>query len=101
MGLLEFLGIQNKRKIKMNEVLENGAVIIDVRSKEEFQQGHVKGSVNMPLPTITGQINKINEMKKPVVLCCASGMRSGSATAILKGAGIECYNGGSWRNLNN
>lgn len=101
MGLLEFFGIQNKRKIKMREVLENGAVIIDVRSKEEFSQGHVGGSVNMPLPGIAGQINKIHKMNAPVVLCCASGMRSGSATSILKGAGIECYNGGSWMNLNN
>ena len=76
------------------------AIIIDVRSEGEFQQGHVKGSINMPLPTITGQIHKIKGMKKPVVLCCASGMRSGSATSILKSAGVECYNGGSWMNLN-
>lgn len=100
MGLLELLGIGKKKKQMIQEVLTNGAVIIDVRSEGEFQQGHVKGSVNMPLPTITGQINKIIGMKKPVVLCCASGMRSGSATSILKSAGIECYNGGSWINLN-
>ncbi|WP_152287731.1 rhodanese-like domain-containing protein [Flavicella marina] len=100
MGLLDFLGIGKKRKKMIQEVLEKGAVIIDVRSEGEFQQGHVAGSINMPLPTITGQINKINKMNKPVVLCCASGMRSGSATSILKGAGIECYNGGSWVNLN-
>ena len=101
MGLLEILGIGKKRKMRVQEMLDKGAVIIDVRSEGEYKQGHVKGSVNMPLPTITGQINKIEAMKKPVLLCCASGMRSGSATSILKGAGIDCYNAGSWMNLNN
>lgn len=99
MGLLELFGFGKKKKM-VQEVIANGAVIIDVRSVGEFSQGHVKGSVNMPLPTIGGQVNKIKKMKKPVVLCCASGMRSGSATSILKSAGIECYNGGSWMNLN-
>jgi phage shock protein E len=36
-----------------------------------------------------------------VITCCASGMRSGSATAILKQAGVEAYNGGSWMSLQN
>ena len=100
MGLLDLLGIGKKKKQMIQEVLKKGEDIIDERSEGEFKQGHVKGSINMPLPSITGQINKINNMKKPVVLCCASGMRSGSATSILKSAGIECYNGGSWVNLN-
>jgi rhodanese-related sulfurtransferase len=100
MGLLDVLGIGKKKKQMIQEAFAKGAVIIDVRSEGEFQQGHVKGSINMPLPTITGQIHKIKGMKKPVVLCCASGMRSGSATSILKSAGVECYNGGSWMNLN-
>tara|TARA_B100000809_G_scaffold119961_1_gene118188 strand:- start:12823 stop:13125 length:303 start_codon:yes stop_codon:yes gene_type:complete len=99
MGLLDLLGIGKKKKQMIQDVLANGAVIIDVRSEGEFQQGHVKGSLNMPLPDISGQITKINKMKKPVVICCAGGMRSGSATSILKSAGVECYNGGSWMNL--
>lgn len=100
MGILELLGIGKKKKQMIQDVLANGGVLIDVRSKEEYQQGHVKGSINMPLQEITGQIHRINKINKPVVLCCASGMRSGSATSILKRAGIECYNGGSWMNLN-
>lgn len=98
MGLLELLGFGKKKKI-VREVVLNGALIIDVRSAGEFKQGHIKGSVNIPLPTISKQIKKISKMKQPIVLCCASGMRSGSATSMLKKAGVDCYNGGSWMSL--
>ncbi len=101
MGLLNLLGIGNKRKNMIQEMLAKGAVVIDVRSKEEYNQGHVKGSINMPLGSITGQINKIQDMNKPVILCCASGMRSGSATSILQSSGVDCCNGGSWMSLAN
>lgn len=99
MGLLDLLGFGKNRKM-IQELIENGAVIIDVRSPGEFAGGHVEGSLNMPLDSIQSQIGKIKKMDKPVVLCCASGMRSGSATSILKREGIEAYNAGSWVNLN-
>ncbi len=81
---------------EMMEALKNGAEIIDVRSEGEFAGGHVKGSKNIPLPKISGQVAKIKKLNKPVVLCCASGMRSSQATSILKSNGITAYNGGSW-----
>lgn len=58
--------------------------------------GHVKGSKNIPLQSIQGQVNKIKKMNKPVVVCCASGMRSAQAASILSQAGIETVNGGGW-----
>lgn len=84
---------------KVNEMLQNGAVIIDVRTADEYKGGHVQGSLNIPLDRLEGQIEKIKKMNKPVVLCCASGMRSGRATSILKEHGITCCNGGSWRQV--
>jgi phage shock protein E len=78
----------------------NGATILDVRTKEEYQQGHIKGSLNIPLQTIQNNLNKIKK-DKPVITCCASGMRSASAKSILKNAGFEVYNGGSWLSLKN
>ena len=87
---------------QIKKALENGAKIIDVRSPGEYAGGHVKGSLNIPLDTIPKNIEKIKGFQKPVVLCCASGMRSGQATDILKKNGIaEVYNGGSLRNLEN
>lgn len=85
----------------MEEMLQRGAVIIDVRSKEEFRMGHVLDSINMPLDTLAANIQKVSELKKPVVLCCASGMRSGRAQSILQQAGIECCNGGGWQSVAN
>jgi phage shock protein E len=94
MGLFSFLGF-GKNKIKA--VLANGAVIIDVRTVHEFDQGKVPGSVNIPVDRIAANAERIKHMDKPVVCCCASGMRSGIAIRTLKAKGIKnVYNGGSW-----
>jgi len=74
--------------------------IIDVRSHAEFMGGHVAGSINIPLQEIGLKINDIKEMEQPVILCCASGMRSGQAQSILSSRGIKCENGGSWMSVN-
>lgn len=99
MGLLSMLGLGGKTE-SMKEFMEKGAVIIDVRSPAEFQGGHIKGSKNIPLNTIGNQIDAIKKLNKPVIACCASGMRSAQATSILKSNGIEAINGGGWSSLN-
>ena len=100
MGLLDFLGLGTKSE-NIGEFIKKGAVIIDVRSIGEFQSGHIKGSKNIPLNTIGSKINEIKKLNKPVIACCASGMRSAQATSILKQNGIEVINGGGWSSLNN
>lgn len=76
-----------------------GAQIIDVRTKEEFSGGHIKGSVNIPLNSLSNNLGKIKK-NKPVITCCASGMRSASAKGILKANGYtEVHNGGGWMSL--
>lgn len=74
--------------------------IIDVRTPAEFMGGHVNGSINIPLNEIPAKVNEIRQMEQPIVLCCASGNRSGQAMMYLKGLGIECTNGGSWLAVN-
>jgi len=71
-----------------------------VRTPAEFAGGHVAGSKNIPLNLISNHVDEIQEMDKPVVLCCASGGRSGQATAYLRQHGIECENGGGWTAVN-
>ena len=79
--------------------MARGAVIVDVRTTGEYSGGHVEGSVNIPLNVLTGQMSKLKK-DKPVITCCASGMRSASARSILLSNGFsEVYNGGSWANL--
>lgn len=93
-GLKKILGIGPKADI--GALIKNGAVILDVRTRGEYAGGHVKGSINVPLDQLNGHIDKLKKKNKPVVTCCASGMRSGSARRILESSGIEAYNGGSW-----
>jgi rhodanese-related sulfurtransferase len=78
---------------------EAGAIIIDVRSPQEFDNGHIQGSKNIPVNIIQREINSIKKWNKPVITVCQSGARSGMAKSTLKAAGIEVYNGGSWFGL--
>ena len=88
-------------EVDFQELVQNGAQIIDVRTKGEFQSGHIKGSKNIPLQSLQQGMKKINP-KKPVITCCASGVRSGSAKRILKANGyIDVHNGGGWMSLDN
>ena len=80
--------------------MNEGAIILDVRSPEEFAGGHAKGSKNIPLGKVESKMNTIKKWNKPVIACCASGMRSGSAVSILKQNGVEAYNAGSWHKAN-
>ncbi len=98
MGLLDFLGLGNKSE-SIQEFIEKGAVIIDVRSPGEFAGGHIKGSKNIPLSEIGTKINEIKKQNKPVIACCASGMRSSQAASILNQNGIDAINGGGWQSL--
>ena len=88
-------------KVDLKEVMKNGAVIVDVRTKGEYQGGHIKGSVNIPVQTLGGNLSKLKK-DKPIITCCASGMRSANAKNILKSNGFtEVYNGGGWMGLQN
>jgi len=80
-------------------VKSESTVIVDVRTPQEFMGGHVAGSINIPLDEIPVRIDELKKMAH-IVLCCASGGRSGQATMYLKQNGIDCINGGSWTNVN-
>lgn len=99
MGLLGFLCFGDKSD-SIREFVTKGAVIIDVRSVGEFAGGHIKGAKNIPLNTIESKINDIKKLNKPIIACCASGMRSSQATLVLKKNGIDIINGGGWFSLN-
>ena len=85
-------------KTDLKEIIHKGAQIIDVRTKEEYQRGHIKGSVNIPLQVLSHSLSKISK-DKPIITCCASGIRSASAKSILSSHGFEVYNGGGWIGL--
>ncbi len=74
--------------------------VVDVRTRAEFSGGNVAGSINIPLNEIQERFEEIKSLHQPIVLCCASGGRSGQATHFLKSMGINCENGGSWLDVN-
>ena len=77
-------------------IKENKGTVVDVRSPGEFQGGNVSGSVNIPLQEINNRMDEQKSLTQPLILCCASGGRSGMATQVLTQSGIECGNAGSW-----
>ena len=99
MGFLDFLGLGNKVSA-IEEYAKNGALIIDVRTTAEFRNGNIIGSKNIPLQSLSQDIDKIKSWNKPIITCCQSGIRSAQASSILKKNNIDCINGGGWSSLN-
>jgi rhodanese-related sulfurtransferase len=96
--LKEILGLGPK--VDLNEWMAQGAKIIDVRSRNEYASGHVKGSINIPLDQLSANLGKLKDKDKGLITCCASGMRSAAAKNFLRSAGYtKVYNGGSWVSL--
>ena len=100
MTMFSFLKSLFSKGPPLSEILERNPHIVDVRTHGEFRSGHVKGSQNIPLDQINSNVNKLAKKNVPLVLCCASGMRSGRATRILRKHGLEAYNGGAWQHVN-
>jgi phage shock protein E len=74
--------------------------VVDVRTPEEFMGGNVANSINIPLNEVVARAEEIKALPQPIVFCCASGNRSGQATAYFKSIGVDCQNGGSWFDVN-
>ena len=86
-------------KVDYKELIKSGAQIVDVRTKAEYQQGHIKGSINIPLNNLSNHYASLKK-DKPVITCCASGVRSAQGKNILKSNGFtQVYNGGGWMSL--
>jgi len=86
---------------EIKEIIEKGALIVDVRTKGEYEEGHIEGSLNIPLNEIVKAVEWLQK-DVPTVLVCASGARSAAAVTVLKEYNFEkVYNGGSWDSLGN
>ena len=81
-------------------IKEKKGTIVDVRTPGEFSGGNVAGSINIPMQEIPKRIEELKDLRTPLVLCCASGNRSGQVYSYLAGQGIDCLNGGSWLDVN-
>jgi len=99
--LLAYYGVSMLGRLNKKEaakLLSEGAVLVDVRSTEEFNSHRVEGSINIPLQTLSAGAQKHLQDKKgkKVALCfCLSGARSSSAVGQLKRMGYTAYNIGT------
>ena len=97
MGLFNLF---SSKKKKLKEYQDRGAIILDVRTKNEYNQGSISGSKHIPMQQISSQISEIKKWNKPIITCCQSGVRSGSAATFLRSNGIDAIYGGGWSSLN-
>jgi phage shock protein E len=98
-AIKKMLGIAPKANFA--ELVRQGAMILDVRTKGEYAGGHIRGSVNIPLDKLVDNLNKLKGKNAPIITCCASGARSATAKGVLTNRGYtNVHNGGSWMSLN-
>lgn len=98
MGLFDLF----KRKDMSSEIkeyLEKDAVILDVRTLGEWNEGHIESAKHIVLNLIPLEIEQIKTWNKPVITVCRSGGRSGQAAQFLAQNGVDVINGGPWQNV--
>jgi len=89
-------------KADYKQLVKEGALILDVRSKGEFESGHIRSSINIPVDQLQQNLNKLRDKHQPIITCCASGIRSAAAKRVLLSEGFtKVFNGGGWNSLQN
>lgn len=103
--LKSLLPVPQPTLAEIREKIAAGALVIDVRNQNEWQQGHLPQAKLLPLPNLSAQLTELESWcggnkEQEIVVYCASGMRSGRARKILQNAGFpNVYNGGGFSNL--
>jgi rhodanese-related sulfurtransferase len=88
-------------KTDYRQMIKEGAIILDVRTKGEYDRGHIEGAINIPVYQLNDNVQLLKDKEKPIITCCASGIRSAAAINILKSNGFtRLINGGGWQSLN-
>lgn len=88
------------KSIDYAQLIQDGAIVLDVRTTSEYAAGHIHGSINVPLNKLIQHLKKLKDKDKTIITCCASGSRSAEALNVLKYNGYtSIYNGGSWYRL--
>lgn len=69
---------------------EKDVIILDVRTPQEYQEGHISNAINIPVQILGQQLDKLNNFKdKKILVYCRSGNRSAIASQILDRAGFK------------
>jgi phage shock protein E len=85
---------------KLKNAIKRGGIIIDVRTASEYDSGHIPDAFHIPVDRIKINAERLKESNLPVIVCCNTGHRSGTALLLLKAKGVkQVYNGGNWESL--
>ena len=83
----------------LDKKIANGAIVLDVRTVEEYATGHIDGSINISLGTIRERYTEL-DTSKTYITCCSHGLRSVKVVSLLKERGFKnVFNGGAWTDL--
>ena len=69
-------------------LVKEGALLVDVRTSEEFADGHIDGAINIPVSQLDARLAEVGAKTRPVVVYCFSGARSRRAADALRTAGF-------------
>jgi len=96
-GLLSGMVFSKKSdKVDMKELLDNGALLLDVRTQSQYARDHAKISINIPMGELANSLHEFDK-EQHIILVCTSGINSAIAVKKMKSNGFKnCYNGGSW-----
>jgi phage shock protein E len=78
--------------------VKNGALLLDVRTPEEFREGHVDGAKNIPVQDLARRLGELGPKSQHIVLYCRSGGRSAAAAQLLKSQGYQVTDIGAMSN---
>jgi rhodanese-related sulfurtransferase len=72
-------------------LVEQGALLLDVRTREEFGGGHIEGAVNIPVQELPRRAKELPQKGRPIVVYCRSGARSAAAAGELRKLGYDVH----------
>ena len=98
MGLFNLFRKKNMTN-EIQEYLDKDAVVLDVRTLAEWNEGHSDVAKHIVLTVVPLNVEEIKSWNKPVIAVCKSGGRSGQAMQFLASHGIDVINGGPWQNV--
>lgn len=102
MGLFDFLfGKKKTSQADFKKLIAEGALVLDVRTKQEYDAGHIQNALNIPVQELHEHLDEVKKKAgdHTVIAYCRSGRRSGRATEMLNNAGIPTINGGGMEEL--
>ncbi len=87
MGIFDFLKAPDINQGVIDFKNTNGAILLDVRTRDEYGEGHIPGSTNIPLQEISRAGKEIPDKSTPIYTYCLSGARSSQALSCLRNMG--------------